>query len=83
VPKKPKRLNEITERFQRLHDSAPKTLEEQILESPSHFLKKQDKAATIESDPFKEQIKFVSAVDCKPVRPPYLKLMPLQEFIEL
>jgi hypothetical protein len=76
VPKQPKRLNEISERFRALHASIPKTLEEEILdEAPSLFRNKQE--IPIEQDPLGDQIKFVSAIDCKPVRPPYLKLMPL------
>ena len=42
VPKKPKRINEISERFQRLHDRIPKTLEEEILDETSIFQKKKD-----------------------------------------
>ena len=30
-----------------------------------------------------EQIKFVSTIDSKPVRPPYLKLVSLKEFIKM
>ena len=82
VPKQPRRLNEISERFKAMHASIPKTLEEEILEeAPSVFKNIQE--IPIEQDPLSDQIKFVSAIDCKPVRPPYLRLMPLQEYIQL
>ena len=43
VPKQPKRLYEISERFRALHASIPKTLEEEILdEEPSLFKSKQE-----------------------------------------
>ena len=43
VPKQPKRLNEISERFRALHASIPKTLEEKILdEEPSLFKSKHE-----------------------------------------
>lgn len=64
-----------------MHERIPKSLEEEIMNETSVFLKRKEKKEKFQNDEEldidQEQIKFVSAVDNKPVRPPYLKLMPL------
>lgn len=69
VPRQPKVLNEISQRF--THKYGPL------------FDETTPKAPAAESEETAEsEVKYVSAIDSKPVRPGYLKLMSLTEFID-
>lgn len=67
-PARPSRLNEISSRFgRRKQDDVVKDSESDLV------------AEKLKSN----EIKIVSAIDCKPVQPTYLKLIPFPQYIKL
>ena len=73
MPRKNKILNEISSRFTRKYGP---------IEESSEKVKEPRSASNEEEQTtWDTEIKYVSAIDSKPVKPSYIKLMSLQEFL--
>ena len=90
VPRNPTKINEVSQRFSKKYGENALSHDHPLSnksEEPAYLLAKADEIA----DPVHRQlnapkqpdIKFVSAVDSKPIVPAFIKLLSLQDFIEL
>lgn len=48
--KRPNRINQISERFHQMHERIPKSLEEEIMNESSVFLKRKEKKEKFQND---------------------------------
>ena len=79
MPRHSKKLNEITDRFNKKFPKRNKDLESDFMEPEDLPKFGRDPLEDVDTNRYMKQdsIRFVSSVDSRPIQPSYLKLMSL------